>query len=167
VLIFFVLRIILLLLQDFKPNTVNILIVDGDADIRTSLAQLLGKKYTAVNIKELVSGKELIDTISSRRWDIIISELALPGFSAAEIMHIIKRFAPGIPLLIFSIYPAEQYAISAIQKGASCYLSKAGTTMEETMHAIDCVQTGKRYLTSQVADLLIRSVKTGKLRRQK
>jgi two-component system invasion response regulator UvrY len=146
---------------------VNILIVDGDTDTRKSLAQVLGKQYAAANITELISGKELIDTISSRQWNIIISELAIPGLSAAEIIHIIKRFAPATPLLVFSTYPVGQYAVPAIQAGASCYLGKGMTNMEEIIRAIDYIRTGKKYLTNEVADLLISFVKTRKLSRRK
>lgn len=145
----------------------NILIIDGDVEMRQSLSQVLSKHYADANITELASGEKLITTVSSRSWNIIIAELAIPGLTASEIIHRIKQYASGAPLLIFSKYPVEQYAIPSIQTGASSYLGKSGTTMDEIIRAIEYIQTGKRYLTNEVADLLIRFVRAKKsLRKQ-
>jgi len=60
---------------------------------------------------------------------------------------------PGLPVLILSIHPEEQYAVRALKAGAAGYLTK-GSAPGELTAAIRQVSAGKKYISSSLAEKL-------------
>ena len=58
-----------------------------------------------------------------------------------------------ITVLIFTIYPEEQYAVRVLKAGASGYINKE-TDPEEIINAIRKVSTGRKYISQFLAELL-------------
>jgi len=56
-------------------------------------------------------------------------------------------------LLVLSVHAAEEYAVRAIRAGASGYLTK-DSAPDELIKAIEYILKGKRYITSEIAELL-------------
>ena len=79
---------------------------------------------TAVPVFEVADAEELIKNVMHAKWDVIISDLSMPGRSGLDALQQIKLSHPGLPVLILSIHPEEQYALRALKSGASGYLSK-------------------------------------------
>jgi len=71
-------------------------------------------------------------------WNIVISDLMMPGRSALEALQQIKQSSPKIPVLILSIYPEEQYAVRVLKAGASGYINK-DIAPKELVNAPLCV----------------------------
>jgi two-component system invasion response regulator UvrY len=65
-----------------------------------------------------------VEKAASGQWDIIVSDLAMPGGGGLEALRKIREMAINCPVLILSIYPEEQYAARVIKAGAAAYLNK-------------------------------------------
>jgi len=78
----------------------------------------------------------------------------MPGRSGMEIVKFVKDHYPKIPVLILSVHAPEHYAVRAFKAGASGYLTKESAP-EELVKAIEQVLTGRKYVTPDVAELLI------------
>ena len=85
------------------------------------------------------------------KWDVVISDLTMPGKSGLEALGEIKQSFPELPVLILSIHPEEQYAIRALKAGASGYLSK-DTAPDELVNAVHRVLQGKKFITVSIAE---------------
>jgi two-component system invasion response regulator UvrY len=135
----------------------RILIADDHNVVRKGLKLILAEAYPHAHIEEVSDSAELLVQAARSNWDIIISDISMPGRSGAEIVKELKAITPLSPILILSTHPPEQYALRTIKSGASGYLTKESAP-EELVKAIEYLLAGKRYLTAEVADLLAESL---------
>ena len=135
----------------------KIVIADDHVLVRKGIRLILTDAYADIRIEEAGDGEELLDKVKNERWDIIISDISMPGRSGIEIIREIRQAAPKTPILILSSHPAEQYAMRILRAGASCYLTKESAT-EELIKAVETLCTGKRYFSQEVVELLTASV---------
>jgi DNA-binding NarL/FixJ family response regulator len=132
---------------------VKILIADDHTVVRRGLKQILLEEFPTAFIEEVADAEELIKKVMKNEWDVIISDLSMPGRSGLESLQQIKQYHPKLPVLILSVYPEDQYAIRVLKAGASGYLNK-DLAPEELVKAVNCVLAGKKYITASIAEKL-------------
>jgi len=136
---------------------IKILIADDHTIVRKGIRQILAEEFTDAQIEEVADAEELIQNVIRYKWDVVISDLAMPGKSGLEALAQIKQLAPALPVLILSIHPEEQYAIGVLKAGAAGYLSK-DTAPEELVIAVNRVLQGKRYITMSIAEKIVNTL---------
>ncbi len=129
----------------------KILVLDDHAIIRKGLKQILLEAYPSALIDELKDAEELFAAVMGKSYDIIISDLSMPGRSGLDVVEFMRQNYPKTPVLILSIHPEEQYAIRALKAGAAGYLSKDAAT-EELVKAVQRVLQGRKYISSTLAE---------------
>jgi len=132
----------------------NILIGDDHSVVRKGIRMILADAYPHSYIEEAIDGADLIKKINTKPWTVIITDLSMPGRSGMEIVKFVKEHYPKIPVLILSIHAPEHYAVRAFKAGAAGYLTKE-TAPEELVKAIEQVLNGRKYVTPDIAELLI------------
>jgi DNA-binding NarL/FixJ family response regulator len=131
----------------------RILIADDHEIVRRGLKQILQEEFPFVIIEEAADTATLISKAVNAGWDIILSDLAMPGGGGLDALLQIRKEVPHIPVLILSIYPEEQYALRLIRAGAAGYMNKDAAP-EELVTAVQQVLSGKKYITAEVAEQL-------------
>ena len=119
------------------------LIADDHTIVRRGLRQILLEGFPDAEIEEVPDAEELIKKTIQSDWDIIISDLSMPGRSGLEALQQIKQIKPRIPVLILSIHPEEQYALRVLKAGAAGYLSK-DLAPDELVNAVNRVLLGQK-----------------------
>jgi DNA-binding NarL/FixJ family response regulator len=132
----------------------RIIIADDHSFIRVGLIQILKDEYPSAEIKEVGNGELLIKEVMDHDWDLVISDLDMPGRSGLEALEQIKLIKPKLPVLVLSIYPDELYAIRVLKAGASGYLNKNAAPYE-LIKAIERIALGKKYITQEIAEKLL------------
>ena len=130
------------------------LIADDHAIVRKGLIQLLREEFTISEVKEVVNGNDVLEEVGKQVWDAILLDISMPGRSGIEILKQIRTSGVTTPILIISMYPEEQYAIRALKAGASGFLNKESAN-EELLAAVRKILSGRRYISSIVADKLV------------
>jgi two-component system invasion response regulator UvrY len=133
---------------------IRVLIADDHAIVRKGLKQLLVEEYSSALIEEAGDAEELIKKVITKQWDVVICDMNMPGRSGLDALKQIKQATPKLPVLIMSMYPAEQYAIRVLKAGASGYLSK-DSIHDELIKAIETALSGKKFITSSVAEKML------------
>jgi two-component system invasion response regulator UvrY len=131
----------------------RILIADDHAIVLRGLREILLDEYPSAIIAEASDAEELLKKIFHDEWDLVISDLNMPGRSGLDALKQIKQAFPKLPVLIMSIYPEDQYAVRAFRAGASGYFNK-NSIHQELFKAIESVRNGKKYITASVAEKL-------------
>jgi two-component system invasion response regulator UvrY len=131
----------------------RILIADDHTVVRKGLKQILLEAFKSAHIQEVTDAEELVKEALKAQWDVVITDLSMPGRSGLDALHQIKQHDPKLPVLILSIHPEEQYAIRALKAGAAGYLSK-DMASEELVNAVHRVLLGKKYISPSVAEKL-------------
>lgn len=107
----------------------RILIIEDEKVIRTALRRLLERHdYTVAEAGSILEAEEHHALAS---FDLIISDLRLPGLPGTEV---ITR-ATGVPVLIMTSYASVKSAVEAMHKGAADYIAKP-FDHDEMLHAI-------------------------------
>jgi DNA-binding NarL/FixJ family response regulator len=137
----------------------KILIADDHSVVRRGLTMIIKDAYPFATVTEVADGTDLLKEVDKYDWNIIISDISMPGRSGIEMIKEIKDLTPKIPILILSVHAPEQYAVRTIKAGASGYLNKESAP-EELVKAIDQILSGRKYITAEVAEMLADSLNT-------
>ncbi|MBK6398006.1 MAG: response regulator transcription factor [Bacteroidetes bacterium] len=129
----------------------NILLADDHSIVRRGLKEILLEEFPDANFQEASDGQELIRKMRADKFDVIISDVSMPGKNGLEALKVIKSEAPTIPVLVLSIHPEELYAIRVLKAGASGYLTKESAP-EELVKAVRMVMMGRKYITPSLAE---------------
>lgn len=132
----------------------RIILADDHSFIRLGLIQILKDEYPTVEIKEVSDGEALVKEVTLHDWDLVISDLDMPGRNGLEALEQIKLSKPDLPVLILSIYPEDLYAVRVLKAGASGYLNK-NSAPDELINAVRRIELGKKYITPEIAEKLI------------
>ena len=132
----------------------RIILADDHAYVRLGLIHILKEGYPSAEIKEVADGETLIREVSLHDWDLVISDLDMPGRSGLEALEQIKIMKPNLPVLILSMYAEELYAVRVYGAGASGYLNKNSTPFE-LINAVERILSGKKYVTPDLMDFLL------------
>jgi two-component system invasion response regulator UvrY len=129
------------------------LIADDHTVVRRGLKQILLEAFPFAVIEEVSDAEDLFKKVVKESWDVIISDISMPGRSGLEVLQQIRLDHPKLPILILSVYPEDQYAIRVLKAGASGYLTK-DSAPEELVKAVNQLLLGKKYITSSIAEKL-------------
>ncbi len=130
------------------------IIADDHSFIRVGLIQILRDEYPTAEIKEVADGESLVKEVMQHDWDLVISDLDMPGRSGLEALEQIKQIKPDLPVLILSIYAEELYAVRSLRAGASGYLNKNAAPYE-LIKAIERISLGRKYITPELAEHIL------------
>lgn len=134
----------------------RILIADDHSVVRKGLKQILLEEFPTAHIEDVPDAEEMINKIMNSKWDVVVSDMSMPGRSGLDALQQIKQIYPELPVLILSIHPEEHYALRVLKAGASGYLSK-GSASDELVKAVQTVLLGKKYISASVAEKLASS----------
>jgi len=132
---------------------IQILIADDHAIVRQGLIQILAEESDMVVFGEATNASETLKNVHEQNWDIVILDITLPDRSGLDVLKELKNIRPGLPVLILSMHPEEQFAVRALKAGAAGYVTK-GSVPEELVKAIRKVLEGGKYVSPKLAEKL-------------
>src|SRR5712692_5266594 len=94
----------------------SILIIEDDPCFAGSLARVIeGEGWTA----EIVgTDAEGLERVRAGRFDVVITDLNLPGTSGLEIISTLHKHKPHLPVILMTGQPTAEAAIEAMKRGA-------------------------------------------------
>lgn len=140
---------------------IKVLIADDHAIVRHGLKQLIAETQDMQVAGEAENGIEVLRQIRSGDVNVVVMDISMPGKNGIETLKQIRSEMPGLPVLILSMYPGDQYAVRLIKAGAVGYLTKESAP-EQLVTAIRTVAQGKKYITPDVAELMANELGLGK-----
>lgn len=95
--------------------------------------------------------RDLVDYLRSKKVDIVVLEIELPGFEEIRTLRRLKDQYTKVRFLVFTALSEEIYAISALKYGASGFLCK-DNPLNKIKDAILKISTGGVYITNELAE---------------
>ena len=139
---------------------IKIIIVDDHAVVRKGLKQIFDETMDIKVVDEANSGAELLEKAQTGKFDVVLLDISMPGRDGLDILKEFKLLRPNVPVLIFTMYPEEQYAVRVIKAGASGYINKENEP-EILIQAIRKVALGRKYISPHLAELLASNLEVG------
>ena len=100
----------------------RILVVDDDADIRKTLAEILGYDGHVVEVaRDGLEAQRLIEKVV---FDIVLCDVRMPGKDGMELLDWAKKTRPDVEFIMLSGHATIDMAVEATKKGAFDFLEK-------------------------------------------
>jgi two-component system, NarL family, invasion response regulator UvrY len=131
----------------------QVLLADDHAIVRRGVAQLLIEFGVASKVIEADTGRDALAHASRGAFDVALLDISLPDINGLDVLKRLKRDAPRLPVLMFSMYREDQYAVRALKAGAAGYLSKTADPAL-MIRAIRQVAEGRKYVSPEMAEAL-------------
>jgi two-component system invasion response regulator UvrY len=135
----------------------KILLADDHTVVRSGLKQILAEEFKGAVFGEARNAQEALELATRERWDIFVLDITMPGRSGLEVMREIRKLRPGLPVLVLSIHPENQFAVRVLKLGAAGYMTKESAA-EELVGAIKKVLAGGRYVSAALAETLAKNL---------
>ena len=132
---------------------IRVLVADDHAVVRRGLRQILAETSDIHVGGEATSASEVLEQIRAHRFDVVVLDVNLKTGNGIELIADIRRERPGLPVLILTVYPEEQYAVRAIKAGAAGFLTKESAP-EKLIEAVRKVAAGGRWVSTELAETL-------------
>lgn len=137
-----------------RAEQLKILIADDHSVVRNGIIKSLATRFPDVHLGEASNGPEVIRQVHESEWDLVILDISMPGRSGLEVLNEIKERYPKLPVIIFSMYPEDQFAVRSLKAGASAYITK-DISSKELEKAIAAILNGDRFFSPSIAALLM------------
>lgn len=116
--------------DDVSKKGYTILVVDDDETMARTLMRALTRQgyqcFTAL------SGDQGLNLIHDNRFDLILTDLVMPGFDGVTFVRTVKTIDPNIPIIMMTGYGSVDTAVEAMKAGAFDYITKP-VRLEELM----------------------------------
>jgi DNA-binding NtrC family response regulator len=103
----------------------TILVVDDEAAVRDGLQRILDGERFAVDT--CLSGHRAIELLQDKEYDLIITDLKMPGMNGIEVLKAVKTLQPDVPVIMITGYATVDTAVDAMKNGAVDYIAKPFT----------------------------------------
>jgi DNA-binding NtrC family response regulator len=97
------------------------LVVDDKENIVKLLERVLGESHDVTVAQD---GQRAISLIASREFDVVVTDLRMPGADGFEVLRVAKVRAPDTEVIMMTAYATVQDAVTAMKQGAFDYLPK-------------------------------------------
>jgi two-component system, NtrC family, response regulator AtoC len=133
----------------------HLLFIDDEAELRAVMAERL--RECGFEVTEADTGEAALELLDQFAFDILITDLRLPGIDGAAVVEAAVGRYPGIVALVITGYGTVRDAVDAIKRGASDFIAKP-FQFDELMHHLQRsleqsrLSSENAYLRSQLEE---------------
>jgi len=133
----------------------HLLIVEDEAPLREAIAEQLSDR--GYRVEQAESGEVAIAKLADFAFDIIITDLRLPGVDGSAVVEAAVERYPHIIAIVVTGYGTVKDAVEAIKRGASDFVNKP-FQIDELLHVLDSALEQRRlksenaYLRAQLEE---------------
>jgi two-component system invasion response regulator UvrY len=135
----------------------RLLLVDDHELVREGLRRVLDTAARGWSVEEADSGEAALQRLSEHAFDLVITDLSMPGMGGVALIQHLHIHHARLPVLVLSMHGESPYPLRSFQAGARGYVSK-DRSAEELVAAVEKVAGGGIYLSAAMAEGLVRQV---------
>ena len=136
-------------------NKTRVLLADDHAVVRAGISRALGELNELEIVGEVGDGPMLFDALTHLCPDVLLVDVAMPGFSAVADVRRIRTAYPALKILVVSAYDDDAYVVGLLDAGVNGYHLK-DQPLSDLRLAVQRVLVGERWLSSPLVDKLLR-----------
>lgn len=143
----------------------KIMLVDDHTLFRNGLRILLNTidKYDVVG--EAANGQEFLDLLDQGLPDIVLLDIEMPVMDGIAAANLAMEKYPDLKIITLSMYGEEDYYYQMVDAGVKGFLLK-NSDMNEVKTAIETVNEGGNYFSSELLQNLVNSLRTSSKNRE-
>lgn len=108
--------------RSVQPQPWRLLVVDDMEAMRMALVQCLN--LNGYEVVSAASGSEALELLRTQRFDLLLTDQAMPGLSGLELTEAVSRMHPHMPVVLLTGHTDVELAKDSLQRGASDFVTK-------------------------------------------
>lgn len=142
-----------------EGDGVGVVLVDDQELIRTGFSMILDTDPGISIVGEAGDGADALRLIAAlaaegREPDVVLMDVRMPGMNGIEATRIIAERHPSVRVLVLTTFDLDEYAIEAVEAGASGFLLKDARAAE-LIRAVRAVADGDPVMAASVTQRLM------------
>lgn len=125
--------------------SLRLMLVDDHAVVREGLRAVLEGSDGFVVVAEAGNGSDALQQVELAAPDVVLIDLMMPGLSAADTIHELKRRMPACNVIVFTSFAEDDLLRATLQAGAIGYLLK-DASRDDLLGAVRSVAAGQPWL---------------------
>lgn len=134
--------------------SIKILIADDHQLFREGLINLLSDVPEIEIVAHAENGKVAVEKAINCNPDIVLMDIGMPVLGGIDATALLKSKMPDIKIIALSMHSDKHFIKGMLEAGAKGYLFK-NCTHSQLIEAIETVYAGKKYLSSEITEVLI------------
>ena len=139
---------------------IRCLVVDDHALVRQGVRRLLQDEADVEVVGEAGDAAEALKGVVELRPDIVLMDVAMPGFSAFEAARVIQRDFPRTRVVFLTMHEDQDYVMQGLQAGAAGYLLK-DTPSAKLISVLREIHMGGKFVSPEVLGGLLENGRFG------
>ncbi len=136
---------------------IRILLADDHALMRRGIRDLLMSESEFEIIGEAGDGREAVRLAEQLRPEVMIMDLAMPELNGLDAIRQIRKDAPEIELLVFSMHDSEELIREVFAAGARGYVLKSDVALY-LIEAVKSLARHKPFFTPRISEAILNSL---------
>lgn len=117
-----------------EPHSLRILIVEDERDVLDMLEEVLSSEGHTVSTA--LDGNAGLDCFQRHTFDIVLTDLNMPGISGLEMAGRMKKISPSVPVILLTGWDVGLDTAELAAKGINCFIKKP-FTIADILQALD------------------------------
>src|SRR4051812_4467832 len=122
----------------------HLLLVEDEAPLRQAIAEQLSDR--GYQVQQAESGEAAISHLADFAFDIIVTDLRLPGMDGSAVIEAAVARYPHIIAIVVTSFGTVKDAVEAIKRGASGFVSKP-FQIDQLLHVLQSANVQRRLQT--------------------
>lgn len=132
---------------------IKVIVADDHPIVRQGIKDILKSAPDFEVVGETAHGSDVVHLTDTIEHDVLVLDITLPGLDGMDILKQIKAQDRHKKVLIFTMFPEDQYAVRAFRLGADGYLTKESSPAE-LISAVRKIAYGGKYVSDKLAEKL-------------
>ncbi len=132
---------------------IKVMITDDHKMVREGIKQLLELNDSISVVGMASDGDECISVLESKKPDLLLLDINMPGKNGLEIIEEIKKLNFNVKIILLTVHNEVDYLLKAVEIGADGYVLKDSGSAE-LVNAIEIVMSGESYIQPDMIPML-------------
>ena len=139
---------------------IKIILADDHKIVRQGLRNMLEQETDLEVLGEADDGRMAVRLVRELSPQVVIMDVGMPDLNGIEATRQVLAESPGVKVIGLSMHCDRHFVMNMLKAGASGYLLK-DSAFEELATAIRMVLGGKMYLSTEIANIVIKDYLQG------
>ncbi len=135
-------------------SALRVVLADDHPVVRDGLSALLGSVPGLTVVETVANGRDAVRAAVTAAPDVLVLDIQMPDLDGVAAAAEIGKVAPGVGLLMLTMFDDDDSVFAAMRAGARGYVLK-GATQEEIVRAIRAVAAGEAIFSPSVASRVL------------
>jgi len=131
------------------PTPSRIYVIDSQHIVRAALRYQLERHSRFAVVGGHSDLRQAIEEMRECRPDVLLLDLAVPGMDETEVMGLVRRAFPELPIVVLTHQSEESSIARAMKDGPRAYVSKDSDELE-LLVALDAARLGLRFVSPRL-----------------